>query len=88
MIVDHVKTSPSPPSSRSETTIPREVDELVLACLAKDPNDRPQSMVELLERIDATERAIGTSWTDDAAADWWRLHLPALVLDSPAPATP
>ena len=37
MLLQHVQTPPVPPSQRTELPIPRELDELVLACLEKDP---------------------------------------------------
>ena len=43
MLLQHVQAEPIPPSQRTELPIPREIDELVLACLQKDPNKRPQS---------------------------------------------
>ena len=39
--------------------VPREVEELVFDCLAKDPEDRPQQARELAERYDtALDRAM------------------------------
>src|SRR6185436_8038121 len=38
MLMQHMHARPVPPSQRSELPIPRELDELVLACLEKDPN--------------------------------------------------
>src|SRR5262249_55630973 len=48
MLLQHVNAAPIPPSQRTELTIPREIDELVLACLEKDPKKRPQNAEELL----------------------------------------
>jgi hypothetical protein len=48
------ETPPEPSSLRSE--IPRELSDLVLRCLAKDPSQRVQSAGELRERIVALER--------------------------------
>ena len=48
MLMQHVQAEPVPPSQRTELKIPRELDELVLACLKKDPNKRPQNAEELL----------------------------------------
>ena len=48
MFMQHVQTPPMPPSQRTELPIPRELDELVLACLEKDPNKRPQDAEQLL----------------------------------------
>src|SRR5688572_9990984 len=43
MLLQHVNAKPVPPSQRSELPIPKELDDLILACLEKDPNLRPQS---------------------------------------------
>ena len=47
MFMQHVQAQPVPPSQRTELPIPRELDELVLACLEKDPDKRPQDAEEL-----------------------------------------
>ena len=47
MLMHHVQTRPVPPSQRTELRIPRELDELVMSCLEKDPNKRPQNAEEL-----------------------------------------
>jgi serine/threonine-protein kinase len=43
----HVSQPPVPPSQRTGNPIPAELERLVLACLAKQPADRPQSASEL-----------------------------------------
>src|SRR4029450_7729179 len=48
MLMHHLHTEPTRPSERSELPIPRELDNLILACLQKDPALRPQNAGELL----------------------------------------
>jgi serine/threonine-protein kinase len=74
MLLKHAHSVPSPPSARSELSIPPALDDLVLACLAKDPAARPQSARELSQRLG--EIAGLTPWSDDRARDWWRVHQP------------
>ena len=38
VMLQHVQEEPVPPSQRTELPIPKEIDDLVLACLRKDPN--------------------------------------------------
>jgi serine/threonine-protein kinase len=73
-LMHHVNTPPTPPSSQTELAIPIELDRLVLACLAKDPADRPQSARELSRQL-AALTGIGR-WSEDAARAWWGSHLP------------
>ena len=51
MFLQHMQATPIPPSLRSELSIPREVDELVLKCLEKEPANRPQNAEEVLRMI-------------------------------------
>ena len=86
MFVQHLQTAPIPPSQRTELPIPREVDELVMACLQKDPNLRPQNGVELLRLLNRCRTA--ETWDSDAAQVWWEMHLtdltgPVAVNDHP-----
>jgi len=77
MLMQHVHAQPVPPSQRTELPIPRELDELVLACLQKDPNMRPQSAEELLHMCD--ESRVCRNWNHAAAKRWWQTHLPDLT---------
>jgi serine/threonine-protein kinase len=54
--------------------IPAALDQLVLACLAKDPAKRPQSARELSSRLGELECA--GAWTQDRAREWWTTHQP------------
>ena len=59
----------------TDRSIPAALDQLVLACLAKNPADRPQSARELSRRLGEVEGA--GAWTEDRAREWWVTHLPA-----------
>jgi serine/threonine-protein kinase len=87
MFLQHMQAAPIPPSLRSELRIPREVDDLVLACLEKDPAKRPQDAVQVLRMI--RQCRSGQTWDHDTARGWWQTHLPELtgaltVADAPS----
>ena len=77
MLMQHINTPPVPPSQRTELPIPRELDELVLACLEKDPNRRPQNAGELFRMAYNCRACEG--WSAEAAEGWWQAHLPELT---------
>jgi serine/threonine-protein kinase len=77
MLMHHVQTIPLPPSQRTELAIPRELDDLVMACLEKDPNKRPQDAERLFEM--ACRCTIGGGWNNLAARGWWETHLNELT---------
>jgi serine/threonine-protein kinase len=76
MLMQHLHAQPTPPSERTELLVPRELDELVLACLQKDPRHRPQDAGELYQM--ACRVHIRDEWSSDEAKRWWRAHLPQL----------
>jgi len=69
LLMEHAQAPPAPPSARTQQSIPAALDDLVLACLAKDPAKRPQSAKELSLRLAALEGA--GAWTQDRAREWW-----------------
>ena len=77
MLMQHVHAKPMPPSQRTELRIPRELDELVLSCLEKDPRARPQNAEELFQLAVGCKAC--QEWNQESARNWWRTHLPDLT---------
>jgi eukaryotic-like serine/threonine-protein kinase len=77
MFLQHVQTMPTPPSQRTELRIPRELDDLVMACLEKDPNERPQDAERLFEM--ACRCGPNDVWDNAMARTWWESHLMELT---------
>jgi serine/threonine-protein kinase len=82
LLIAHAQTPPEPPSARTELPIPRDLEALVLACLAKDRERRPGTPRELLRRLDAL--TLDHPWTEARAREWWEVHLPARSVDARA----
>ncbi|HET9041348.1 MAG TPA: serine/threonine-protein kinase [Gemmatimonadales bacterium] len=51
----HMQQEPVPPSRRTDNPIPPALEQVLLACLAKEPADRPQSAADLEARLGALE---------------------------------
>ena len=73
LMYQHANATPVPPSQRSELEIPAELDSIILACLAKYPEARPQTAGELSRRLSA---AVPVAWTEEQAQRWWDRHHP------------
>jgi serine/threonine-protein kinase len=71
MLVKHLSAAPIPLSQRTELPIAPALEQIVMACLAKDPADRPQS-AEALSRLLAAVQI--EPWSEASAAAWWKLH--------------
>ncbi|MGD8495824.1 MAG: serine/threonine-protein kinase [Gemmatimonadales bacterium] len=81
MLMAHVREEPVPPSRRSELEIPPELDDVILSCLAKRPEDRPDTAMEIYEALCCLPVS---PWNSTTALHWWSLHLPELVRKDPA----
>jgi serine/threonine-protein kinase len=77
MLMHHVQTPPEPPSARTELPIPMELEAMVMACLEKDPKNRPADAEQLYRR--ACECHTCSTWNNDSAKIWWEQHLPELT---------
>lgn len=80
--VAHLGEAPERPSAASELSLSTELDELILRCLEKDPEKRPESALDLETLLGACPEA--GRWTRARAEQWWRLHRAA----DPASAEP
>jgi DNA-binding NtrC family response regulator len=74
MMLHHVRTAPPPPSKLARAAIPERLDEIVLACLAKAPAQRPSSAIALWQQLGDVKLAM--PWTAERAESWWREQLP------------
>jgi hypothetical protein len=74
-MVMHVHVKPEPPSRCTELPIPPDLEAIVLACLAKEPDERPQTADELAARLSCVKTA--SEWTSIRAREWWDAHRPS-----------
>jgi hypothetical protein len=68
-IARHLNDAPVPPSQRAKQAVPPALDQLVLALLAKRPEDRPGSAAELAGSLEAIDVE---PWGEEQAAQWWK----------------
>jgi serine/threonine protein kinase/CHASE1-domain containing sensor protein len=72
----HLSTPPEPFASRlGPGVVPAALEALVMRCLAKDPEQRPDSGGELVQALRALDVP---RWSRDQAERWWQQHGPAL----------
>lgn len=75
MAIAHLEKQPERPSNRTEIAIPASLERIVMACLEKKPENRPQSAEELAHLLDACTDI--PAWTRADANRWWSLHHPS-----------
>jgi serine/threonine-protein kinase len=73
MIAKHLQATPVPPSKRA-LHVPAPLERLILSCLAKDPNERPQSAGELARSLALIDL---DPWSEEQATEWWKTNRPA-----------
>jgi eukaryotic-like serine/threonine-protein kinase len=74
VIAKHVQETPVAPSKRTELDVSPDLDRVVLACLEKRPEDRPQSATELEQLLSEIEIE---PWSEEEATRWWHARQPA-----------
>ncbi len=74
----HLAQKPEPLSARRGISVPARLDAVVLSCLEKDPNQRPQSAGELRRLVEACRVE---PWDRAAAHAWWRDHPAGAEID-------
>ena len=75
VIMQHITKSPQP-LAEHRPDISGALDELVLQCLAKDPQDRPGNVLELGELLGSL--ALDETWDNRQAELWWKANMPAI----------
>jgi serine/threonine-protein kinase len=66
----HLHTTPQAPSERLGSTVPEDLEVLLLECLEKEPSKRPETAAALRRRLQRC-RASG-EWDGERARRWWR----------------
>jgi serine/threonine-protein kinase len=74
ILVQHTQAVPVRPSARTELEIPLKLDDVILTCLSKNPDDRPASADTLAAELASI--AISSAWTTPRAHEWWNMHHP------------
>ena len=73
IIGHHLHTEPVAPSRRAGRPISSDLESLILQCLRKRPEDRPQSAAALAELLAAIPVE---PWRESQAKEWWRQNDP------------
>ena len=84
LLAAHAEREPLAPSDLLDEPLPGELDEIVLACLAKRPDARPQTAMALKTRLERV--SLQASWSDKRAESWWRENLSDLLHEPEVPA--
>ena len=71
VLSQHLSQKPEPLSARRGISVPAKLEAVVMSCLDKDPNGRPQTAADLRRQIDACRIE---PWDRAAALAWWREH--------------
>jgi serine/threonine-protein kinase len=73
LLRQHAQAIPPPLSSKARQAVPARIEAVVMACLSKDPDQRPQSADQLSEALEAA--VDGNVWSAGEADRWWGENL-------------
>ena len=79
MLMQHLQSEPTPPSRVSELEIPAALEDAIMGCLEKRPEQRPSSALALYEELG---RILCAPWTQERARVWWQMHAPEALTGS------
>ena len=82
MLVMHAHQRPVPPSKRAGISVPPQLEEIILSCLEKNPNKRPQTARELGDKL--RELGLDKAWTRSRREAWWQEHDRNMPIEAPA----
>jgi serine/threonine protein kinase len=90
LLLAHINEPPEPVAARTPGGVPRLLERCIMDCLAKSPDDRPQSARALLSRLLEAEAALEPEqvWTEERAQAWWHQHHPPARASTPTGLTP
>jgi len=69
--MQHVQATPAPLSEARGEPIPKELAQLILSCLAKRKDERPESAQALADALDQLDLP---PWTRVDAERWWQRY--------------
>jgi eukaryotic-like serine/threonine-protein kinase len=72
VIAHHLHSIPEPPSVRLNMPVDPDLEQVLLACLAKRPDERTPSAHALRSQLRAC--AAAGRWTNARASEWWNAH--------------
>jgi serine/threonine-protein kinase len=72
VLSQHLHTRPARPSVALGKAVPTDLEEILLACLEKEPGQRPRSARDLRSAFEAC--SVAGAWTSARAAAWWQRH--------------
>ncbi|HTQ05701.1 MAG TPA: serine/threonine protein kinase [Polyangiaceae bacterium] len=76
IMLAHLDQDPAPLAERAKQKLPPKLVELVHHCMARRAEDRPASVSAVRRELAAIQFSPAEAWTDELAAEWWRLNVP------------